>query len=361
MEAEVLPYILSLVFLLIAFATYNGYLSQIKLKHVPTSRPNLSVIVSLKNEQQHIEILLKTFDKLNYPKENSEIIFVDDNSSDETYEILNQLISDKLNYTLLKAVNKKFIGKKGALSIGIEKAKNDFIVITDADCEPKTEWLERIAFKLSEGFDFVFGVAPIKSGKTFVQKLSAFENLRNTFLSISAVGLNIPYSAAARSFAFRKSSFEKLGGYANTTETLSGDDDLLLREAVKNKMKIGTLIDPDAFVFSESPKTFRDYFKQKKRHLQTSFYYLLPQKLFLGLWHIVNLISLFSIAFIFISPTFAIPFFVKMIYDFLTILKHQKQLGHNFRFYEIPFLQIAFEIFLVINFINSLTGKVEWK
>ena len=83
------------------------------------------------------------------------------------------------------------------------------------------------------GYDFVFGVAPIIKGKNLVEKLSAFENLRNTFLTIAAVGLNVPYSAAARSFAFRKTSFERLGGYTNTTETLSGDDDLLLREAVK--------------------------------------------------------------------------------------------------------------------------------
>ena len=67
---------------------------------------------------------------------------------------------------------------------------------------------------LDYGYDFVFGVAPIKTGKALVEKLSAFENLRNTFLSIAAVGLNIPYSAAARSFAFRKTSFERIGGYS---------------------------------------------------------------------------------------------------------------------------------------------------
>ncbi len=102
------------------------------------------------------------------------------------------------------------------------------------------------------------------------------------------MGLNVPYSAAARSFAFRKTSFERLGGYGKTTETLSGDDDLLLREAVKRKMLIGTVIEPDAFVFSAAPKSFEDYFKQKKRHLQTSFHYLLKQKMFLGFWHLIK-------------------------------------------------------------------------
>ncbi len=240
-------------------------------------------------------------------------------------QLIQSRISGKNNYRLIKADQKKLEGKKGALTIGIENAKNNFIVITDADCKPEINWFKAIASKLDEGFDFVFGVAPIKSGKSLVQKFSAFENLRNTYLTIAAVGLNIPYSAAARSFAFRKKSFEKIGGYSNTTETLSGDDDLLLREAVKNKMLIGTVIEPEAFVFSEAPKSFNEYFKQKKRHLQTSFHYLLKQKIFLGFWHLINLISLFSVLLIFISPVFALPFAVKLIYDLFMVMRHSKR------------------------------------
>ena len=170
-----------------------------------------------------------------------------------------------------------------------------------------------------------------------------------------------PYSAAARSFAFRKSAFEKVSGYSNTTETLSGDDDLLLREAVKNNMKIGTFTEPDSFVYSSAPKTCAEYFKQKKRHLQTSFYYLPKQKLFLAFWHIINLISLLSILLVFWNPVFALPFAIKLISDYIIVITHQKELGHSFNFYEIFYLQILFEIFIVINFFNSLFGKVEWK
>ncbi|MCK7528449.1 MAG: glycosyltransferase [Ignavibacteriales bacterium] len=209
--------------------------------------------------------LFDSLELLNYPKENFEVIIIDDNSTDKTAELIQSRISDKNNFALIKADKKKFEGKKGALSIGIEKAKNNFIVITDADCKPETNWLTAIAGGLDYGYDFVFGVAPIKTGKTLVEKLSAFENLRNSYLTIAAVGLNIPYSAAARSFAFRKTSFERIGGYSNTTETLSGDDDLLIREAVKNKMLIGTVIEPDALVYSAAPKSFDEYFQQKKK------------------------------------------------------------------------------------------------
>lgn len=360
MLTEIITYSIITLFLLGALNLYNGFSFQLKRKSNLSVLPDLSLIIALKNEAHNINSLFDSLNQLDYPIEKYEVIFVDDNSTDNTFKMLEER-SAKINHSILKATDKKYEGKKGALSIGIEKAKNNFIVITDADCRPETFWLKEIAEALDSGYDFVFGVAPITSGNNLVEKLSAFENLRNTFLSIGAVGINIPYSAAARSFAFRKRSFEKLGGYTNTIETLSGDDDLLLREAVKNKMLIGTVIEPGAFVFSDPPKSFTEYFKQKKRHLQTSFHYLLKQKLFLAYWHIINLISIASVLLTFFNPIFLLPVLAKFSYDFIITIKFQQQLGHSFRFYEIIFLQLLYEIFIVINFFKSLKGKVEWK
>lgn len=361
MEIIYLLYIFLFVSAFLTLSVINGFVHQNKINSLTASKQHLSLIIAARDEEKNIGFLIDSIENQKYPLENCEIIIVDDNSSDKTSEIISSRIKDKPNYSVIRVIEKKYLGKKGALQAGIENSKNDFIVITDADCKPEPNWLSKISGALENRYDFVFGVAPIRSGKTFVEKISAFENLRNTYLTISAVGLNIPYSAAARSFAFRKRSFEKIAGYLNTTETLSGDDDLLLREAVKHKMKIGTIIEPDAFVFSDPPKTFTEYFRQKKRHLQTSFHYLLKQKLFLAFWHIVNLISLLSIVLVFWNPVFVLPFAIKLIIDFIVVIINQNALGHSFKFYEIIYLQIVFEIFIVINFFNSLFGKVVWK
>ncbi|MBW7841670.1 MAG: glycosyltransferase [Ignavibacterium sp.] len=361
MEIQIIVYSLIFLFLLIAVSVYKGYLYQVRQKSFSLNKPELSVVIAAKNEEENINSLFESFEKINYPVEKYEVIIVDDNSTDKTYELIKENIRSKTNYKLFKADKKKFEGKKGALQSGIENSKYNLIVITDADCRPDTDWLTEIAGKLDAGFDFVFGAAPIISGNLFIQKLAAFENFRNTYLSISAVGLNIPYSASARSFAFRKNSFNRIGGYSNTTETISGDDDLLLREAIKNKLLIGTVIEPEAFVYSDPPDSLKSYLKQKKRHLKTSFYYLPKQKIFLGLWHTVNLSVLFSAALIPVSLNFIFPFAVKLIYDFYVVIKHQQELGHRFGFWQIIPLQITFEIFLIINFFNSLLGKPEWK
>lgn len=363
MEILYLTYFLTFSFLLLAIYVYKGYNFESKkqLHSFPKSSLKLSVIIAAKNEEQNINILFNYLEKLDYPQENFEVILVDDNSSDKTYSLIKSRIENKNNYRLIKTEQKIFEGKKGALDNGIKNAEHNFILITDADCRPESNWLKAISGKLDEGYDFVFGVAPIESGENLAQKLSAFENLRNSLLSIAAVGLNIPYSASARSFAFRKKSFERFGGYSKTTETISGDDDLLLREAVKNKMLIGTLIDPEALVNSPAPKSFGDYLKQKRRHLKTSFHYLFKQKMFLSTWHVLNLLYLFSILLTFFSPILLLPFTVKLAYDFFIVIKFQRELGHQFKFHQIFYLQILFEVFIIINFFNSFAKKTEWK
>src|ERR1039458_5812456 len=107
--------------------------------------------------------------------------------------------------------------------------------------------------------------------------------------------LHLPYSAAARNFGFRKSSFYKIKGYENIQETLSGDDDLLIREAVKNKMRIEYIPNKDAAVYSASKETLKEYLIQRTRHTKTSIYYLPVHKIILGGWHIINLAALFSL------------------------------------------------------------------
>ncbi|HQJ46574.1 MAG TPA: hypothetical protein PK195_08025, partial [Ignavibacteriaceae bacterium] len=75
----------------------------------------------------------------------------------------------------------------------------------------------------------------------------------------------------------------------------------------------------------------------------------------------INIICLFSMVLIPVSINFVLPVAVKLIFDIYVAVKRQNELGHRFNLLQIIPLQIVFEIFLIINFINSLSGKVEWK
>ena len=320
----------------------------------------ISIIAAAKNETVNIKSLIDSLTEINYPKDNFEVIIIDDHSSDNTFQIANGLIKGYNNFSVYHNENEPSLAKKGALTFGITKAKFPFIMITDADCNPELSWLKSYSIRFNKGDDFVFGIAPFYTGKSFISNYSAFENLRTSILTFSSANLGYPYSAAARSFGFCKMAFEKIEGYKNTIETLSGDDDLLIREAVKNKLKIGLVIDKEAFVFSSSKKSIKDYFSQKARHTKTSFHYLLHQKIILGFWHLLNLVLFFSPILIFVNIIFVIPFIIKIIFDEALVLTFQKRFGYNFKVGKIIVMQIVYEIFIVLNFFNALLRKDKW-
>ena len=320
-----------------------------------------SIIVAAKNEENNISKLISTLKNLDYPKDNYEVIIVDDSSNDDTFHLAKNLTSGLENFTVISDTNKKYEGKRGALDYGISLAKYPNIAITDADCLPETNWLLCLSSKFNADCDFTFGIAPFYQTNKLVNKVSCYENFRNSMLAISAANFGLAYTASARNFGFKKDAFEKLGGYKNTTETISGDDDLLLREAVKKGLKVCTLTSPGSYVYSETKKTFKEYFSQRARHTQTSFHYPFKQKLFLASWHLMNLVFVFSPAFIFINKIFILPFLIKILFDTAIAIIYQRKFGYRFLIFEVIYLQLIYEIFLIVHFIKAKFGKIEWK
>ena len=98
-----LVYIAVTIFLFVAINIYKGFDHQLKRNFKFTTKPKLSLIIAAKNEEQNIYSLIDSLEKLNYPNENFEVIFVDDNSTDKTAELIQSRISNKNNYTLITA------------------------------------------------------------------------------------------------------------------------------------------------------------------------------------------------------------------------------------------------------------------
>jgi cellulose synthase/poly-beta-1,6-N-acetylglucosamine synthase-like glycosyltransferase len=322
---------------------------------------NFSIVISAKDEADNISNLLNSLKNIDYPKNKFEIVVVDDSSIDNTSGMVEDVKKELINLRLIKAEGKIYPGKKGALAIGINNTIYDYILITDADCIVSPGWLKSYSLKFSEGYDFLFGNAPFINQQGFINKVSRFENLRTFFLYTTALKLNFPYSVSARNFGFKKSSFYKIKGYENTKETLSGDDDLLIREAYRNKMRIGYIPDNKASVYSKTKRTFKEYLAQKARHTKTSVYYLPVNKIILGGWHLINLISLFSLVLVFLNNWFLLPFIIKILVDIVIIKSNEGKSNYKFSVIEIIYLQVFYELFIVVNFINALVRKDKWK
>lgn len=321
----------------------------------------ISVIIAAKNEEHNLGKLFTSLSRLNYPDEYYEVILVDDNSTDGTYDTAKKIFRDKANFIVIRTEeNDKLSHKRAALTTGIQKAKYNSIVITDADCTVTPNWLNCYADKLTE-FDLVFGTAPLIHNGSIAGRISAFENLKSHILVFVLTRIGLPYSAASRNIGFRKASFNKLNGFERTSETLSGDDDLLIREAIKNRLKIGMITSKEAFVFSNAKKSLNEYFRQKARHTSSSHHYLISRKILLAVWHFLNLAVLFSFPLSIINSIFVLPIIVKLIVDYLITNNFQYKFGYDFSPIEIVLLHIIYELTLPVHFVNSFRFKDRWE
>ncbi|EST11235.1 glycosyltransferase family 2 protein [Sporolactobacillus laevolacticus] len=103
----------------------------------------------------------------------STILFVDDGSSDRTWEIINQYIQEYKEVTGLK-LSRNF-GHQNALIAGMETATpySDCVVTIDADLQDDVNAIRKFLIKYREGFDIVYGVRDKRETDTFFKRNTA--------------------------------------------------------------------------------------------------------------------------------------------------------------------------------------------
>jgi glycosyltransferase involved in cell wall biosynthesis len=97
--------------------------------------PNVSVIVPVYNAEETIRDCIDSLLQLNYPKENLELIFVNNASTDKTREVLKQYSNE------IRILYEAKRGPAAARNKGLLNAKGEIIAFTDSDCVVDKDWL----------------------------------------------------------------------------------------------------------------------------------------------------------------------------------------------------------------------------
>lgn len=100
-----------------------------------------------------------------------ELLFVDDGSSDDSYEQLARYAGEDAHVRLLK-LSRNF-GHQIAITAGIDHARGDCVVVIDADLQDPPEVVPAMIGKWREGFDVVYGVREERDGETTMKLLTA--------------------------------------------------------------------------------------------------------------------------------------------------------------------------------------------
>jgi glycosyltransferase involved in cell wall biosynthesis len=116
----------------------------------------LSVVIPAYNEEENVSILYEKLKKvLDGLGQDYEIIFVDDGSTDGTYQRLKQLAEKDSRLKVIRF--KRNYGQTAAMSAGFEHAKGDVIITLDADLQNDPEDILLLLEKLEEGYHVVSG------------------------------------------------------------------------------------------------------------------------------------------------------------------------------------------------------------
>lgn len=223
--------------------------------------PTFSIIVPVKNEENVINRLLTALSKLSYPAQKTEIIVVEDGSTDNTANLCNNFAKNHENVKILQRTISN--GKPSALNYALAHANGDIVAVFDADSVPDPDSLTTVCEYFKEP-----DVAAVQ-GRT--SSINAKQNMLTQFISYEEAVwceaylrgkdvLNLFVHLRGSCQFIRRDVLNKLRGFS---ETVLSEDMEISARLTENNYKIRYASDVAAM--QESPSDWKTLFKQRTR------------------------------------------------------------------------------------------------
>jgi glycosyltransferase involved in cell wall biosynthesis len=217
-----------------------------------------SFIIPCKNEENNIENCLKSIFKQNYSELYKEVIVVDNNSTDQTVEIISKYKSVRLLRSDAKSISK-------LRNIGASYSACEWLAFIDADVELSCNWFievnKALEKKIKEGYSLnkiiTGSVYGIKNNSTLIEKVW-YLHLKNRPRN------NVKYINGGN-IVLSRDLFNTVQGF--NEEYLTGEDEKLCSDC----RKIGALIYDSPGIVSYHngyPKNLKDFYRRERWHGQ---------------------------------------------------------------------------------------------
>lgn len=328
----------------------------------------VTVLIAARNEAERIHYTIEDILAQNYPKHLTEIIIVDDHSTDSTAQIISTYADKGVKLLQLNEAQPLNSYKKKAIAKAIGISTGDLMVTTDADCRMGSNWLSSIV-----GFYEAEQPVMISSPVSYFEETSTFERMQTLeFLFLIGIGAsfisnNRASTCNGANFAYRKDVFNEVGGFTGIDELASGDDELLLQKvAVRYQNRIGFLKLRDAIVYTHAKHTLKEFLQQRRRWASKSTKYkdkkVVAFAVSIWLFNVSIVINAFlgfyNVRFF---QLFLIQFALKTIFEvafLLPIISFFKRVGLVVL---LPILSPLHSIYLVYVGLIGNTKKYMWK
>lgn len=226
-----------------------------------TTFPAVSILIAARNEADRIRPTLEALQSLAY-RGPLEIIIVDDHSEDNTLSILHHASPDQI-----VVLQNDGFGKRSALQTGLQSAKGDIILLTDADCIPGPNWIiTMITPFIDQNIHWVSGPVAARADANLISRYDSLEWQGLLALTGSGFAHRQPVLAQGANIAFRRSSYDLVSTMSTLPNRASGDDVFLL-SAFHQAYPDGCTFqsDPAALVHTLAPDFWSDLIRQRTR------------------------------------------------------------------------------------------------
>jgi len=257
--------------------------------------PTITVVIPARDEEATIGSCVDSVFATDYPEDKLEVIVVDDDSSDRTAEIVRQRAT---RFTLEPQVGASHLvgtdndhqpdetrrlrliqipenrrraraHKKAAIEKAVSHASGEIILTTDADCWVPPLWPRALASAF-DGPEVAFVSGPVRYAlgdrPSLFARLQAMDFFGLMACGAGGIGMGRPNLANGASVAYRRATFEALGGFSGIDHVTSGDDELLMQKiAYGTDLTVRFCADPEAVVLTEPVHSLRQFVHQRKR------------------------------------------------------------------------------------------------
>ncbi|MCD2257851.1 glycosyltransferase [Psychroserpens luteolus] len=363
--------IITVLYLLFIGSFIYGFDKVVNFKMEDLSpKTKFSVIIPFRNEAEHLPQLIATISSLNYPKSMFEILFVDDESTDDSVEKIYAIEANLKSITFSVLANERLTKspKKDAITKAIKHAKYDWIITTDADCQLPKYWLDCFDSYIQNNTSKVL-VAPVTFDKarSFFERFQLLDILSLQGATIGGFGIKKPFLCNGANLAYKKGFFNSIEGFKGNSNIASGDDIFLLEKAIKKEKNSVHYIKNNHITVTTKPeKDFKALKAQRVRWAAKTSSYKNPFTKLTGL--IILLMNalmvsmpLLAILQIITLKTLAYSFAIKFLIDFLLLFKTSRFFNQESYLGSYVFSSILYPFFNVyIAFISVFKGY-KWK
>lgn len=258
-------------------AGYIYYIKSARQQPVPLKRhPFVSILVPAHNEARVIVQTVESLLRLNYPRESYEIIVINDNSSDNSRELLEDIQQRFAGRALIVINTDKTNGGKGksnALNIGFAQSKGEYIVVYDADNTPEADALVRLIEEIENDESLGAVIGKFRTRNRDVNLLTRFINIETlSFQWMAQAGrwqlLNL-CTIPGTNFAIRRTILDEIGGW--DVKAMAEDTELSFRiYGMGYKIKLV----PRSVTWEQEPQTLKVWFRQRVRWVKGNIYVL---------------------------------------------------------------------------------------